>query len=196
MTQRKRLYSLLIEDSFLIFITAPQYKLLSTSRSLWIYIERIFLCCPCDFAYYSAKYKKEKCVCVCIMCSGYLFLKGKNWKHMAWAYGDERREGGGGRERANAHRRSISALSGGFTVQVWSHQSHGCAPKTTLCLAAICTPVHTNWSLTRCLSFLPKVTSLVTGPWALLLFTFKIAAKSNVTLCKWIFPAHQEEEDR
>lgn len=65
MTQWKRLYSLLIEDSFLIFITAPQYKLLSTSRSLWIYIERIFLCCPCDFAYYSAKYKKEKkCVCV------------------------------------------------------------------------------------------------------------------------------------
>lgn len=60
MTKLKRLYSLLIEDSFLIFITAPLYKLLTTYCSLWIYIWSIFMCSPCNFAHYTAKYKKEK----------------------------------------------------------------------------------------------------------------------------------------
>ncbi len=55
-----------------------------------------------------------------------------------------RRDGVGAGESTNTCRRSVSALSGGFTAQVCSHQSRQRMPKTTLCLAAICTAVHTN----------------------------------------------------
>lgn len=100
------------------------------------------MCWLCVFAHYNAQHKRGGA-------SDVFWIsveKTRKEKMNARAVGrrDGVDEGESESASANACRRSVSALSGGFTAQVCSHQSRRRMPKTTLCLAAICTAVHTN----------------------------------------------------
>lgn len=98
------------------------------------------MCWLCVFAHYNAEHKRGGASDVF-----WISIKKKGKKKIdARALGIRDGVCDCASERKNARRRSVSALSGGFTAQVCSHQSRRRMPKTTLCLAAICTAVHTN----------------------------------------------------